>query len=143
MNKIIKIALESEYPNIEMDALMEVINATGNPTVATEVLLSVYEPPILDEVSIVQKDKMKEVRLMKSFNKFEDRVYYSYTKTNIVTAYFKSQEDRDNATEYNRNMITFVSSKEKNDYLYTKDFEKVDTGESECKSYAWINNKEY
>lgn len=42
MNKIIKLALGLSYPTDKLTALQEVINATPNAQMATEILLGVY-----------------------------------------------------------------------------------------------------
>lgn len=45
MDKIIKALLQYKFEGIEIDALLEIINATPNPVVATELLCGVYEEP--------------------------------------------------------------------------------------------------
>ena len=143
MNKIIKIALESKYSNIDMGALMDVINATSNPTVATEVLLGVYEPPRILGVSRVVSDNMVENRTLIEYNKYTDKVAYSYERTEEITCYFPTKEEMDANTEYNDNIRTNLYNRDKDSYPFSKKIVRVTTGTNSCRSEVWINNKRY
>ena len=65
MNKIIKLALGLSYPQDKLVALEEIIAATPNPTMATEILLGVYEKPQLPRKV---KDKNGVVKILKEAN---------------------------------------------------------------------------
>ena len=143
MNKIIKIALESKYPNIDMEALLDVVNATGNPTVATEVLLGVYEQPRILSISRITDDNIKEVRSLLEYNKYTDRVSYTYIKEELVTVYFKTQEEMDNTTEYNNQLTTNLYGREEADYPFNKKVLRTTRDKGSCSSKAWIESKRY
>ena len=53
MEKIIKIALEAKFPGIDLTNLLDVLNATGNAVVATEILLGIYEEPNIPEHALL------------------------------------------------------------------------------------------
>ena len=143
MNKIIEIALESKYPNIDMEALLDVVNATSNPTVATEVLLGVYEPPRILGVSRVVSDNMVENRTLIEYNKYTDKVAYSYERTEEITCYFPTKEEMDNTTEYNNKLTTNLYGREKADYPFNKKILRTTRDKGNCSSKAWIENKRY
>ena len=143
MNKIIKIALESKYPNIDMETLLDVVNATENPTVATEVLLGVYEQPRILSISRITDDNIKEVRSLLEYNKYTDKVSYTYVKEELVTVYFKTQEEMDSTTEYNRQLITNLYGREEADYPFNKEVLRTTRDKGSCSSKAWTENKRY
>ncbi len=86
MEKILKIALENAKPN--MSALIKVINATGNPQVAAEMLLGIYEYPVVPNQPGKVIQNQYHNPLKESYNPFTDEVtfkcYYTKTKTGWV-----------------------------------------------------------
>lgn len=81
MNKIITAALASAKPTVEQ--LLEVINATSNPEVATEIFLGVYETPKIEEVCKRESENEVNVEFV-SFDKFNLTVTYSYNRVNTM-----------------------------------------------------------
>lgn len=78
MNKIIKALLEAKFPTLNVEDLLEVIHATANPAIATEVLCGLYESP---KVEGFGKDTDSEVnRVFLSYDKYNNKVMYSYNK---------------------------------------------------------------
>jgi hypothetical protein len=78
MNKIIKALLQAKFPTLNVEDLLEVINATANPTIATELLCGLYEVPKIEGFG---KDIHSEVnRVFLSFDKYNNKVFYSYNK---------------------------------------------------------------
>jgi hypothetical protein len=55
MNKIIEVALTGKFGAEAVSSLMEVIVATPNPEMATEILLGVYQEPIVPEMANANK----------------------------------------------------------------------------------------
>jgi hypothetical protein len=81
MEKIIKALLEAKFPTLAIDQLMEVINATSNKSVATELLCGLYEMPEIPEYPAKHfADKMKNQINIKflRFDKFTEQVHYTY-----------------------------------------------------------------
>jgi hypothetical protein len=78
MEKIIKAALTVKYPTASIDALLEVVMATPNPQIATEILLDVYNYPIVT-IEAHQKCRPDEAnKIFISYDKWTDNVHYSY-----------------------------------------------------------------
>ena len=78
MNKIVKALLEAKFPTVNVDDLLEIVNATPNPIVATEVLCGLYKQPDIPEKA---KDSHSEVnRTFISFDKYTDLVEYSFNR---------------------------------------------------------------
>lgn len=117
MDKIIAVALKAQFPGINIDAVLEVINATPNPVVAAETLLGIYEEPIIANHSMVERNA---VCRFVSFDKYKQRVSYKYSYTRIRTNYFLTQEEMDACTEYNENLPTYNPNEDK--YPFKKEF---------------------
>jgi hypothetical protein len=90
-NNIISIALSSLYPKDTIDRLISVVHATGNPYVATEMLLGVYTEPVLDNRALDQEDKINLTLI--SYDPFTDQVSYSYNRVNNKKGYCKRNSD--------------------------------------------------
>ena len=120
MDKIIAVALKAQFPGINIDAIMDVINATPNPVIATETLLGIYETPEIAYQSMVEKDS---VCTFTSFDKYKQRVSYKYSRSRICTNYFLTQEEMDACTEYNEYLPTYNPNRDK--YPFKKEFEVV------------------
>lgn len=137
MNKIIRIALENKFTGINFDALLEVINATGNPLVATEMLLNVYEKPVFEIECKTPFYTTQSNTQFKSFDKFKDIVTYSFDERRLVTMWFRNEE---NALKYN----TFAEALDCRDYktadyCVSKEFQRTRYDITEtCKSAKWI-----
>jgi hypothetical protein len=90
MEKLIKIALEAKGFKPEMvEAIIKVANATQNPVVAIEIILGIYEMPIIPETSTHRN----EAKLI-SFDPLANENYsirFSYLEENIKP----SKWDRD------------------------------------------------
>lgn len=134
MDKIINVALSNALNKIRVDNLLEVINATGNSRVATEILLGVYEEPIIAQTS----KSSNEVRTMTRFDKFKEEVIYDYVRTSKRSNYFKTLEEADACTEYNPNGKTSLyGDDERNTYKFSKTFDYVSKGDSYCTLREW------
>lgn len=94
MNKIIAAALSAIYPNVKIDNLVEVINATPNPIMATDMLLGVYESP---KVSHVVTDGQHEYRLL-SVDEWRSQISYSYFVEEKKGFYFPQGTQKEDLT---------------------------------------------
>jgi thymidylate synthase len=92
MEKITRLALSLKFNPGDIDSIMEIIEATGNTQVATEILLGVYEAP---EVAIIAPNTKYETnRKLVNYDKFKDEVKYTYNSVKELSAWFlKGQED--------------------------------------------------
>lgn len=90
INPIYKLAIKFMYPNIDVDALLEVCYNTQNVDIAIQMLLGVYEMPELEEQVV---DKNGRILTMTGVNKFEKKVYCSYQKNRAESFYFEKGID--------------------------------------------------
>jgi hypothetical protein len=95
MNNLERKLIELTFPTVDVEALMEVITATPNPRVATEILCGVYTDPV------VCKDKISRegtARTFVSYDKWLDQINYSYMQEKTVYEYFPNSVDRNTIT---------------------------------------------
>lgn len=94
MEKIMKALLAAKNPTLNVDALLEVVNATTNPQVATEILCGLYTEPLifsLSDLSRISENK-DECRFI-SYDKWTDTVVYSYLKHEVISMYLPKETD--------------------------------------------------
>jgi len=85
MNKIISALLQAKYPTMDTNALLEIINATPNASLATEILCGLYEETKVP--AKVFNTSVKAECIMTSYDKWTDRVHYSYHKEKTISIY--------------------------------------------------------
>lgn len=90
-DNIMSIALSSIYPKDTIDRLITVANATGNPVVATEMLLGIYDAPVLHTHAQDQEDKCNLVFV--GYDAFTDEVSHTYNRINNKRGYCKKRDD--------------------------------------------------
>lgn len=135
MNKIIEVALKGRFGTDDVTDVMAVVMATPNPEMATEILLGVYQPPILESVVM---DSRGCVKTMTSADCWASTVHYSYREE--VTKHIYVDKDCDTS------LITLENYQD-----YAVDYEhdnrksfQVLTGEfrdrtSSCSFAEWSN----
>lgn len=93
MEKITRLALSLKFNAGDIDSVMEIIMATGNEIVATEILLGVYEAP---EVAVIAPNTKYEAnRRLVSYDKFKEEVKYSYQPVRELSAWFLKEQPED------------------------------------------------
>lgn len=98
-SKVYKAALESKYHGVSVNNLLSVIYATSSPEVAMEMLLDIYEQPVLEQFV---KDNTNNVKLsFISYNAFEREVLYSYLQNKKVNIYIDADVDTNEITSEN------------------------------------------
>ncbi len=98
MNSLEKKLIELTFPTINVDVLMEIIVATPNPRVATEILCGVYTEPEF------VKHKLSPNGVARTFvlyDKWLDQVNYSYLQEEVKYEYFPKSVDKDTITAEN------------------------------------------
>lgn len=90
MNKIIEVALASAKPTVEQ--LLEVISATPNLEVATEILLGVYVEPTIEEKCKRVVDNETNIEFI-SFNKFTNEVSYYYNRVPLLHRWIPNDKE--------------------------------------------------
>lgn len=90
MEKLIAFALSTKFgENIE--PIMEVIAATGNPTVASEILLGIYEEPEIafkNTMLANQQDNKIDIEYQ-CYDRFKDEVTFRYHRVIRKEAWFR------------------------------------------------------
>jgi hypothetical protein len=145
-NIILKAALKSVAQNINLDSLVDIINATGNPENAALILLGEYKAPKLDKfadyklhgIYLNKGESYSDLELI-SYNPLAD-VYsaVSYTGTRKVKIYLKP-DDKVSLKKWqegyrNRN----VDYKTEPDSEYTMEIVDVQTiGTCYCSLEQW------
>lgn len=97
MNKVTALLLSMKFPTLNTSDLMEVINATPNPVIATEIMCGIYEQPIFTEHQ-EKKDAEYGVLTFKSFNKWSQKVDYSYVRNITKSGYFPKGTNKSDVT---------------------------------------------
>ena len=111
MNAIIKIALEAKGFKKEMiENILELAEATGNSTVAIEVLLGVYVEPEFPRASTVAHNAVFDY-----YNKFTEEVWYLYDRPITKAGYFPAGTKREDVTMENFDELSDNNIK---DYVY-------------------------
>lgn len=134
MEKIIKLALGLSYPQDKLSALQEVINNTPNPSMATEILLGVYEKP---KIPSKVKTKDGQVRVLKNANYWIETVTFGYLKSKSIGGYYPKGTDNKTLNDNNYKALQCISN---NDavYLYFNSEEKTEHT-SECSFQDWLS----
>jgi hypothetical protein len=104
MNKIIEVALKGRFGTDDLTNLMEVVTATPNPEMATEILLGVYVRPDLPNVVVTDQGLEKTVV---SIDYWTNYVTYSYKEEVRKQFYIDKDTDTslitlDNYKDYER-----------------------------------------
>jgi len=100
MNKIIKALLEAKYPTIDTSVLLEVVSVTPNAEIATEMLCGLYEDPVIPNKMVNAKTREGVLTFIK-YDKWTDKVHYSYKTPETKGAYFKSGLKKEDITMEN------------------------------------------
>ncbi len=134
MLKITKALLEAKFPALNINSLMEIVAATPNPEVATEILCGLYEEPIVPN-KVENRDGV--VYTLNSYDKWQNRVNYSYERKITKGAYFPEGTKVSDVTMENFDTLKVSSG---NNYLH------VPTGKTEiATSYEdlsrWLSYK--
>lgn len=95
MNNLERKLIELTFPTVNVDALMEIIVATPNSRVATEILCGVYQEPDFVKEKIDSNDRL---RTFTHYDKWTEQVHYAYLEPEIVYAYFPNSVDKNTIT---------------------------------------------
>lgn len=98
-SKVYKAALESKFHGASVENLLKVIYATSSPEVAMELMLDIYDEPVIEQF-VVHDTNGKKLNFM-SFNAFEKEVVYSYEQNKTVHIYISKDVDVSEITSEN------------------------------------------
>lgn len=137
MNKIIQQLLIKTFPDVDINSLMEIVNATAKPEVATEILCGIYTAP--DTESSIRTHKDRGTITIKEYDKWRDEVKYTYQEPVTKSAYFPKGTERDSITLENFDSLKVnYSSDAMNIGIKTGEYK---TAEYTCSLETWLQYK--
>lgn len=98
--KIIQELLKMKFPNVDTNSLMEIIFATPNPEIATEIMCGVYVEPTVGLHTRVQH-KDRGLCIFTSYDKWSDEIKYSYQQPETKGGYFPKEINKEDITMEN------------------------------------------
>lgn len=128
--------IQLTFPNNNVEAIMEIICATGNPRIATEILCGIYEEPQFERLKIVNRHQSKFI----AYNPWTETIEFSYLRPVTKSGYFPKRIKSEDITM--KTFDTLSCSSYDDDTFY----HSIETGEFEpstgsCKVQTWINAK--
>lgn len=100
--------LEVTYPAINTESLLEIVGATPNPEIATEILCGLYVEPAIEHKMVVSE--REGVLTFMSFDKWNNRVNYSYLQKDTKSTYFPKGTKVSDVTMENFDSLKVSSS---------------------------------
>jgi hypothetical protein len=98
MNNLERKLIELTFPTVNVDNLMEIIVATPNATVATEILCGVYVEPEFVKHKLSPNGV---ARTFVSHDKWNGQISYIYLQEEVKYAYFPETVDKNTITVEN------------------------------------------
>jgi hypothetical protein len=137
MNKIIEVALTGRFGAEEVTNLMEVIGATPNPEMATEILLGIYVRPELPQ-AVVNAQGLEKTAVHIDY--WNNTITYSYKEEVRKHFYISKDTDTslitlDNYKDYERR---YDDDDIKSFYLSTGEIKQR---ESSCSFADWLSQE--
>ncbi len=101
MKTIVEVALATKFDEKQVPSILEIIGATPNPEMATEILLGIYEQPVLKDTAV----RNNVVLTLVSADYWQGRVNYEYQDESKKSFYVHKDTDKslitlDNYKEY-------------------------------------------
>ena len=129
MEKVILALLKVKFAGVDVNALMEIIHATPNPVVATELLCGLYEAPVINPLPKPEYRPTSETNfIMQSFDKFKNEITYTYTSVKSKEVWLKKGQA---LPAFEDTTVVSVS-----DYYYREDMaKKLGLSDEEAKTY--------
>jgi hypothetical protein len=92
MEKILKALLAAKVPGVDIDILNEIIQATPNPTIATEMLCGLYEEPVISQTPLTKQSDSETDHQFVKYDKFKEAVCYKYREIKTERYWVKEGE---------------------------------------------------
>jgi hypothetical protein len=107
--KIIQELLKMKFPTVDINNLMEIIAATPNPEIATEIMCGIYiEPNIGSHTRVQHRDR--GICTFISYDKWNDELKYEYQQQETKGAYFPKGTLKEDINMENFNSLKVSSS---------------------------------
>jgi hypothetical protein len=114
--KVIKALLELKFPGTNVEAIMDVISATPNPELATEILCGLYEEKVVENTRVQHKNE--GVLTFVSYDKWSDRIRYSYEEVQTKGGYFPKGTKKEDISLETFESMNCRSSTPDCEYIY-------------------------
>lgn len=137
MNALERKLIELTYPTVDADLLMQVIGATSNPRVATEILCGVYMEPQFAQQKVSSNDT---IRTFAYFDKWGEHVHYTYEKEEVKYEYFPKTVDKNTITA--ENYKSLACSYNDDAYRHGVPTGKMEIREDYCTIKEWDKLKD-
>lgn len=98
-SRVYRAALESKYSGSNVDNILQVIYNTSNAEIAMELLLNIYEYPVIEQVVINSSNSNKLTFI--SYDLFNRVVRYSFEDNKRVSIYVSKDVDTKDITHEN------------------------------------------
>jgi len=138
MNNLERKLIELTFPTVNAEALLEIIAATPNARVATEILCGVYTEPVLP----LQKIRNGHDCTLISYDKWEEEIRYSYSVKEKVGAYFPVTIPKGDITLENMDTLKVEANSTVNKYYHSVETDVVLNEESRCSLENWLKSKD-
>ena len=93
MNKIMQKLLEMTYPTLNIQSLIEIVNATPNPEIATEMLCGLYVEPTINPQPKKGFRPNEANFTVLGYDKFNRKVEYNYHSVPCCDYWVKKGEE--------------------------------------------------
>ena len=147
MQKIFSFALSKKFTTGEdLASIMEVVNATPNPEIATLLLLGLYEEPVFNHKERTSLPSKSDVRVtgeiitasvsFERYDKFNEMVAFSCIIKVERTRWFKTPERAEDYAASGKYNYDYASSKS-DSYQYEATFTSTESCTGMCPVESW------
>lgn len=99
MTNIEKHLLSNTYPNLDIDLMSQIIEATPNPQLTIEILCGIYKKPEIPRIIIDRFDFITPAKLtFVSYDMWTNRVKYKWTVKESKGSYFPATVNKEDIT---------------------------------------------
>lgn len=130
------IALGTIFPKDQVNNVLEIVYGTANPTLALQILLGIYEEPVLPSHADIDK---KGTCVLTSYDKWNDRVHFTYERNKQKGIYVSKDCDKTLITADNYKEFEVKYSEDNTTYHYVK-LHEVETVTDSCYRETWEKN---
>jgi hypothetical protein len=139
-NPIYRLALESRFPGLNVEPMLEVCYNTDNDSIAIQMLLGIFQEPDLHKIVV---DDDGKVLTMTSYNAFKETVYFQFSVNKSISCYFPKDIDVTTLNHENYNEFKENWSHSKDQICHKIIFPEMVTENSEHRLSKWQSFEKY
>ncbi len=139
MNNVEKKLIELTFPTVNVDSLMEIIVATPNTRVATEILCGIYVEPVFIQDKLTSEGT---ARTFMSYDKWTEQIQYKYLQEQTVYCYFPETVDKNTITRDNYKSLSCEYTVKIDTYRYGVKTGVMETRTDWCSVKDWNKLKD-